>query len=50
MQTSTGAVAISAVRNYDVGRIRSVFQDRGANAYQEFGADVVIDTSKPIRP
>ena len=48
MQTSTGAVAISAVRNYDVGRIRSVFQDRGANAYQEFGADVVLEDNKTL--
>ena len=43
MQTSSGAVAISAVRTYDVGRIRSVFQDRGANQFQEFGADVVLE-------
>ena len=48
MQTSSGAVAISAVRNFDVGRIRSVFQDRGTNAYQEFGADVVLEDNKTL--
>ena len=47
-KTSSGGVSISAIRTYDVGRIRSVFQDRGANAYQEFGADVVLEDNKTL--
>ena len=42
-QNASGGVAISAVRTYDVGRIRRVHQDRGTGIFQEFGADVTLE-------
>ena len=43
IQNSSGGVAVSAIRIYDVGRVRSVFQDRGTGTFQEFGADVLLE-------
>ncbi len=43
IQNSSGGVAVSAVRTYDVGRVRRVHQDRGTGVFQEFGGDVVLE-------
>ena len=43
IQNSSGGVAVSATRIYDIGRIRRVHQDRGTGVFQEFGADVVLE-------
>ena len=42
-QNSSGGVAVSAIRTYDIGRIRRVHQDRGTGVFQEFGADVLLE-------
>ena len=42
-QNSSGGVAISAIRTFDIGRIRRVHQDRGTGVFQEFGADVLLE-------
>ncbi len=47
-QNSSGGVAVSAIRNYDIGRIRSVFQDRGTGNFQEFGANVVLEDNQTL--
>ena len=41
-QNSSGGVAISAIRTFDIGRIRRVHQDRGTGVFQEFGGDVLL--------
>ena len=43
IQNTTGGVAVSATRIYDIGRIRRVHQDRGTGVFQEFGGDVVLE-------
>ena len=45
IQNSSGGVSISAIRTYDIGRIRRVHQDRGTGVFQEFGGDVVLEDS-----
>ena len=42
-QNSSGGVAISAIRTFDIGRIRRVHQDRGTGVFQEFGGDVLLE-------
>ena len=45
IQNSSGGVSISAIRTFDIGRIRRVHQDRGTGVFQEFGGDVVLEDS-----
>ena len=47
-QNSSGGVAISAIRTYDIGRIRRVHQDRGTGVFQEFAGDVVLEDNKTL--
>jgi len=47
-QNASGGVAVSAIRNYDIGAIRKVFQDSGSGAFQEFGADVRLEDNFTI--
>ena len=43
MQNSSGGASISAIRIFDIGRIRRVHQDRGTGNFQEFGGDVLLE-------
>ena len=43
IQNSSGGVSISAIRTFDIGRIRRVHQDRGTGVFQEFGGDVLLE-------
>ena len=45
IQNSSGGVAVSAIRVFDIGRIRRVHQDRGTGVFQEFGADVLLENN-----
>ena len=45
IQNSSGGVAVSAIRIFDIGRIRRVHQDRGTGVFQEFGADVLLENN-----
>ena len=47
-QNASGGVAVSAIRNYDIGSIRKVFQDRASGTFQEFGADVRLEDNFTI--
>jgi hypothetical protein len=43
IQNSSGGVSISAIRTFDIGRIRRIHQDRGTGTFQEFGGDTVLE-------
>ena len=48
IQNSSGGAAVSAIRVFDIGRIRRVHQDRGTGVFQEFGGDVVLEDNFTI--
>ena len=42
-QNSSGGVGISAIRTYDIGRIRRIHQDRGTGIFPIFAGDVLLE-------